>query len=214
MSRTTWAFTFAAALFALVLFAVFRVPAERERRRRLAGPPASLLTPPASLLTPPASAPPFTQPPPALPATSVQHAPATNGALAHEDIAEAIAAANRECREALERGDAQAYAAHFAEDAISLPGRGPIVRGREAIERAMAEAFRTTRLSGAFWETIDTRTNGSTAYETGTYAFFIAPGDERSRPQTLKGRYFVVWKRVGSGWKIAFDASQPGAPNA
>jgi len=198
MSRTTWAFTLAAALFALVLFAVLRVPAERERRRRLVGPP-----PPTG---PPAQ-------PPLL--EDLSHAaPAVNGALAYEEIADAIAAANRECREALERGDAQAYAAHFAEDAISLPGRGPIVRGREAIERAMAEAFRTTRLSGAFWETIDTRTNGSTAYETGTYAFFIAPGDERSRPQTLKGRYFVVWKRVGSGWKIAFDASQPGAPNA
>jgi ketosteroid isomerase-like protein len=75
----------------------------------------------------------------------------------------------------------------------------------------MAEAFRSARFGNAEWRTIDTRTKGSTAYETGTYAFVVFNSAERSRPQTLKGRYFVVWKRAAGCWKIAYDASQPGA---
>jgi uncharacterized protein (TIGR02246 family) len=185
MSRAAWAFTLAAALFAFVLFGVLRVPAYRERRRKLLD----------QLAPPPSPAPSAMPDPEAL----------------HAEIAAAIAEANRSCLAALERGDARAYASHFVEDAISLPARGPIVRGRAAIERAMAEAFRSARFGNAEWRTIDTRTNGSTAYETGTYAFVVFNSAERSRPQTLKGRYFVVWKRAAGGWKIAYDASQPGA---
>jgi uncharacterized protein (TIGR02246 family) len=140
--------------------------------------------------------------------------PAPNPADAHADpkvVRDAIDRANAECLAALEAGDAHGYAQHFADDSISLPGRGPMVRGRVAIEEAMEQAFEKVRFSEAEWETLETRYNGKTAYETGAYRFVVRPSG-RGTSQTMTGRYFVVWKKVGDQWKIAVDAAQPGAP--
>jgi uncharacterized protein (TIGR02246 family) len=126
-------------------------------------------------------------------------------------IREAINQANAACVAALEAGDAHAYVQAFAEDSVSLPGHGPIVRGRTAIEDAMAAAFRKVRFSEAAWETIETRYNGKTAYETGSYRFMVRPKG-RGPTQKTSGRYFVVWKKIGEEWKIMVDAAQPGAP--
>jgi uncharacterized protein (TIGR02246 family) len=126
-------------------------------------------------------------------------------------IRQAINRANAACIAALEAGDAHAYAQYFVDDSVSLPGRGPMVRGKVAIEEAMEEAFRKVRFSDAEWETIETRYNGKTAYETGAYKFVVRPTG-RGPAQKMSGRYFVVWKRVGDEWKIMVDAAQPGAP--
>jgi uncharacterized protein (TIGR02246 family) len=127
------------------------------------------------------------------------------------EIKATIDRANAECIAALERGDARAYARHFAEDSISLPGRGPMVVGRPAIEEAMSEAFSKVQFEDAEWRTLETRFQGKTAYETGAYKFVVKPFG-KGRAQEEAGRYFVVWKRVGDEWKIAVDAAQPGAP--
>jgi uncharacterized protein (TIGR02246 family) len=134
-----------------------------------------------------------------------------NGNADPKEVRAAINRANAECVAALEAGDAHAYAQHFADDSISLPGRGPMVRGRVAIEEAMEEAFGKVRFSDAEWETLETRYNGKTAYETGAYKFVVRPAG-RGTAQTLTGRYLVVWKKIGDQWKIAVDAAQPGAP--
>lgn len=128
-----------------------------------------------------------------------------------DEVKATIDRANAECLAALERGDARAYAKHFAEDSISLPGRGPMVVGRLAIEEAMSEAFNRVQFEQAEWRTLDTRFQGKTAYETGAYKFVVKPYG-KGRQQEETGRYFVVWKRVGDEWKIAVDAAQPGAP--
>jgi uncharacterized protein (TIGR02246 family) len=137
--------------------------------------------------------------------------PSANGNADPKEVRAAINRANAECLAALEAGDAHAYAQHFADDSISLPGRGPMVRGRVAIEEAMEDAFGKVRFSDAEWETLETRYNGKTAYETGAYKFVVRPAG-RGTTQTLTGRYFVVWKKIGDQWKIAVDAAQPGAP--
>ena len=126
-------------------------------------------------------------------------------------IRQAINRANAACIAALEAGDASAYAQYFADDSVSMPGRGPMVRGKVAIEEAMEAAFRKVRFSDAEWETIETRYNGKTAYETGAYRFVVRPTG-RGPAQKMSGRYFVVWKKVGDEWKIMVDAAQPGAP--
>jgi uncharacterized protein (TIGR02246 family) len=128
-------------------------------------------------------------------------------------IRQSIDRANAACVAALEAGDAHSYVQHFADDGVSLPGRGPMVRGKAAIEEAMEEAFRKVRFSEAEWETIETRYNGKTAYEAGAYKFVIRPTG-RGPAQKVSGRYFVVWKKVGDEWKIMVDAAQPGAPAA
>jgi uncharacterized protein (TIGR02246 family) len=127
------------------------------------------------------------------------------------EVKATIDRANAECVAALERGDAKAYARHFTEDSISLPGRGPMVLGRPAIEEAMSEAFNRVQFEDAEWRTLETRLQGRTAFETGAYKFVVRPYG-KGRPQEQAGRYFVVWKRVGDEWQIAVDAAQPGAP--
>ncbi len=127
------------------------------------------------------------------------------------EIKAAIDRANLECLDALERGDARAYARHFADDSISMPGHGPIVRGRSEIEEAMLDAFRKVQFSDAEWHTIETRYNGKTAFETGAYRFGVK-ANGKGRLQVMSGRYLVVWRREGTDWKIAIDAAQPGAP--
>ena len=127
------------------------------------------------------------------------------------DVATTIERRNRECVGALERGDAKAYVRDFTEETISMPGHGPIVRGRKAIESAIQEAFRRVRFLKAEMLSAETRVNGLTAYETGTYRFVVAPSDN-GREQTLTGRYLIVWKRIAEEWKIVVDAAQPGAP--
>jgi uncharacterized protein (TIGR02246 family) len=141
--------------------------------------------------------------------------PAPDRATAAEaevkDVRQSINTANAACVAALEAGDARAYAQFFADDGVSLPGRGPVVRGKTAIQDAMEQAFRKVRFSEAAWETLETRFNGKMAYEIGAYRFIVRPAG-RGPAQKMSGRYFVVWKQVGGDWKIMVDAAQPGAP--
>jgi uncharacterized protein (TIGR02246 family) len=122
----------------------------------------------------------------------------------------AIAQTNAALLEALHRSDPHGYAEQFAEDALSMPGFGPIVRGRGAIEAAMACTFAKLRFVEAEVTTIDTRVNGESVLETGSYRYVVAAAADGART-LLTGRYIIVWKRVGDCWKIALDAAQPGA---
>jgi uncharacterized protein (TIGR02246 family) len=122
----------------------------------------------------------------------------------------AIAKTNAALLEALHRSDPHGYAEQFTDDALSMPGYGPIVRGRGAIEAAMADTFAKIRFSEAEVSTIDTRVNGESVLETGSYRYVVAAEANGART-TLTGRYLIVWKRVGDRWKVALDAAQPGA---
>ena len=197
MSRTAWVLAFAALALGILWWL------SQKSQDRLESP-----------REPKENEPPRRREPTAGRARLSANRPATNGHPEHADPTEvrtAINRANAECLAALEAGDAHGYAQHFADDSISLPGRGPMVRGRVAIEEAMEEAFTKVRFSEAEWETLETRFNGKTAYETGAYKFVVRPAG-RGPAQKMTGRYFVVWKKVGDEWKIAVDAAQPGAP--
>ena len=122
----------------------------------------------------------------------------------------AIARATAAILEALHRSDPHAYAEHFADDALSLPGLGPIVRGRESIAAAMGATFAKIHFVEAEMSTLDARIEGDTVFETGRYRYVVS--NNRGHVQTLSGRYAIVWKRDGDRWKIALDAAQPGAP--
>ncbi len=122
----------------------------------------------------------------------------------------AIARTNERLLDALQRSDPAAYADNFAEDAVSMPGYGPIVRGREAIAAAMAHTFEKLRFAEVDVASLDMRQAGETILETGRYRYVLAARESGER-KTLTGRYVIVWKRVGDLWKIALDAAQPGA---
>ena len=74
----------------------------------------------------------------------------------------------------------------------------------------MACTFAKLRFVEAEVTTIDTRVNGESVLETGSYRYVVAAAADGART-LLTGRYIIVWKRVGDCWKIALDAAQPGA---
>ncbi len=133
-----------------------------------------------------------------------------SGAARSLGVHAAIAGTNERLLDALQRSDSNAYAENFSEDAISMPGYGPIVRGREAIATAMAHTFEKLRFAEVDVATLDMRQTGETVLETGRYRYVVAARESGER-QTLTGRYVIVWKRVGDRWKIALDAAQPSA---
>ncbi len=110
---------------------------------------------------------------------------------------------------ALRDSDAASFGATFVDDALAMPGSGPIVRGRAAIESAMAATLATFRFLEAEMSTVDLRLSGETAIETGHYRYLVS-GFAGGSPRTLVGRYAIVWKRDDRAWRIAFDGAQPG----
>lgn len=123
----------------------------------------------------------------------------------------AIARATASILDALHRSDPHAYAEHFVDDALSMPGLGPIVRGRQAIEASMDATFAKIRFIEAEMSTLDARIDGDTVLETGRYRYVVVM-NTTGNVQTLTGRYAIAWKRDRDAWKIAFDVAQPSAP--
>ena len=121
---------------------------------------------------------------------------------------EVIAAMTAGYLDSLLRGNAGAFAASYHDDGIAVPGTGGIVRGRGAIEKAMAASFSSLRFIEADMSTIDLRLSGETAVETGHYRFLVNAYPE-GVPRTLLGRYAIVWKRLAGEWRIILDVAQP-----
>ena len=94
--------------------------------------------------------------------------------------------------------DAAKLAGFYAEDAVYMPPNQPMVKGRANIEamfkKELQEGFTNLRLMP-----IESAIAGSQGFEAGT-ATLTAPGGRNEN-----GKYLVVFKRVGSDWKIAFD---------
>lgn len=100
--------------------------------------------------------------------------------------------------------DAAKIAACYTDDAEILSANMSPIRGRAAIE----SVFKFTNRPGHTLEfqTAELDVLGATAIEIGAYVRKLADGSTFAR-----GRYIVIWKRVGEEWKIHRDmfASQP-----
>lgn len=103
--------------------------------------------------------------------------------------------------DAVEAGDAEAYAALVSDDVVWIPPSGDPLHGRAAF-RAWLEPF-----VGAFGyemhlETSATHEAGDWAWETGSFRSVMTPLDGGT-PQEHRGRYFVLWHRDSDGvWRI------------
>ena len=114
----------------------------------------------------------------------------------------AVEQGNARFSEAIARGDAQAVAALYTEDAIMLPERGAMVKGRQAIgefwKTAMDGGVKSVTVT-----TLDVGANGDLAHEVGTVLLMI--NVEGRPPATASAKYVVVWKREADGWKMHRD---------
>ncbi len=114
----------------------------------------------------------------------------------------AIEQVNARFSEAIARGDAQAIAKLYTEDAILLPERGEMVKGRQAIgefwKTAMDGGVKSVTVT-----TLDVGGSGDLAHEVGTVLLTLQA--EGRPPATASAKYVVVWKREADGWKIHRD---------
>jgi ketosteroid isomerase-like protein len=94
---------------------------------------------------------------------------------------------------------------YFAEDGAMAPSEGAIIRGREAIRKAMAPSFETTGYS-LKWEPeyAEASEDGSLGY---TYGVYIRTSiDEDGNTVSGSGRYNSIWKKQkDSNYKIVLD---------
>jgi len=119
-----------------------------------------------------------------------------------------VEALNRQFMDAFARKDAVAMGLIYAEDALALPPGAVEVEGRAAIE-AMWKSFMALPISQFELKTADVDGNGDTAWEFGRYRMLQNDGSVADA-----GKYVVIWKMTGSGWKAFRDIWNSDAPSA
>ncbi len=121
---------------------------------------------------------------------------------ANAGVRKAIETTNKRFIEVFNTGDAVAVAGMYTSDARVLPPNSQTIEGRENIKTFWQE-FITMGVKVVKLETDQVETRGDTAYEIGRYILTIP----QTGGQTItdEGKYLVVWKRVGRGWKLAAD---------
>ncbi len=111
-----------------------------------------------------------------------------------------IESANERFVDAFAAGDAQRLASYYTSDGQALPPGGDVVSGHSAIT-GMWQAVMAMGVKRAELETVEVdEVADSTAIEQGRYRLFgegNAPIDH--------GKYLVVWRREGDGWKLHRD---------
>ena len=123
---------------------------------------------------------------------------AATAALAQDQAT--IAKLNNAWTAAFNKGDAQAVAAMYAEDAYVLPPGSDIVKGRAAIEVFWRQAAQ--QMGDAKLTTLDVLPLGrNAAREIGT----VTLKTKSQPPQEVVGKYAVVWRKIGGHWKLATD---------
>jgi ketosteroid isomerase-like protein len=125
--------------------------------------------------------------------------------LVKSSLSEEIGAANRRFMERFANGDIPGVADCYTEDAQFLVAHMEAIRGRAAIQALFKLGsgqghtlhFSTQELDGY----------GTTAVEIGEYT------RKQSNGQILdRGKYLVIWKRVGDDWKIHRDMINTSLP--
>jgi uncharacterized protein (TIGR02246 family) len=128
-------------------------------------------------------------------------AASATAAIAGAGLREAVEEAGRRHTDAWKRGDADAAAAMYTDDALLMFPSMETVRGRAAIHAFVGSVFSTTRIDRLDVTTEELDVHGDTAYERGTYSEAYTVQGQGAKQE--RGRYILVWKRQLDGaWKI------------
>jgi uncharacterized protein (TIGR02246 family) len=122
-----------------------------------------------------------------------------HGGAAMWDLRREIEHANAAFSAAFVAGDAAAVAGMYTEAARLLPPNGPIVDGRDAIERFWEGAM-ASGIKGVDLKTSEVEAFGDTAIESGAATLYAEHGVVADH-----GKYLVVWKQVEGRWKLHRD---------
>lgn len=101
--------------------------------------------------------------------------------------------------------DAATVASLYADDAVLMPQGVTMIKGRVAIQAAIAAMVGGGGIL-RFNPISEVDVTEGRAVAAGTYSVTI-PGPEgaTSAPQVVAAKYLTVFKRVGNDWKIAYD---------
>jgi len=102
--------------------------------------------------------------------------------------------------------DATLTTSFYADGASLLAPGAPLATGKDAIQKAWAGLMGTPGFALTFDPIkIEVSRGGDLAYELGEYQ--LTMNDKQGKPQTVKGKYVVVWGKQPSGaWKALVDA--------
>ena len=116
-----------------------------------------------------------------------------------EDVRAAIEAANKQFQDAAAKGDGAGLAALYTPDAQLLPAGSDVVSGTASIQKFW-QGVVDSGIRGATLKTVEVEGHGMVAHEVGQYELRDQTG------KTLdKGKYVVIWKKVGTQWKLHRD---------
>jgi uncharacterized protein (TIGR02246 family) len=104
---------------------------------------------------------------------------------------------------AFNKGDHEAVAAHYTEDAAVLPPEAARIDGRLNIQKFWKGAIEAG-LADLTLKAVEVEASGDWAFEVGELSF-SAPGTGSAR-STASGKYIVVWKKEADGtWRLYRD---------
>ena len=97
-------------------------------------------------------------------------------------------------------------ASFYAENAVVMAPGMAAVKGRDAIQQALAGMMQDPNFALSFTPTkIVVAKSGDQAYELGDFS--MTNSDKKKKPSTLKATYVVVWgKQMDGAWKALVDA--------
>jgi uncharacterized protein (TIGR02246 family) len=120
----------------------------------------------------------------------------------------AIDASNKKFSDGAAKHDASIMAAAYTEDGEAFPPNSDVVKGRPALQK-MWQSVLDSGITGIELNTSEVEADGNLAYEVGTYAMKTKDGKVADR-----GKYCVVWKRVGGQWLLHRDIWSTSLPEA
>src|SRR5262245_59225908 len=124
----------------------------------------------------------------------------------------AIRAAVKDWSAAAAAKDPEKFAAFYADDAMVMLEGAPLISGKPAIVEALTPMMKADPNFALKFETtkVEVARSGDIAYETGTHEI-TTTNAKTKKASPVKGKYVVVWKKVGGTWKAAVDAPMSGA---
>jgi ketosteroid isomerase-like protein len=100
--------------------------------------------------------------------------------------------------------DVDATASFYADDGSVYPQNSPVATGKENVKKVWASMFGIPGFSISWAPTgAGVSKGGDLGWTAGTYQLSMNGPD--GKPVSDKGKYVVVWKKVGGKWKAAHD---------
>jgi ketosteroid isomerase-like protein len=113
-----------------------------------------------------------------------------------------IDAADAKFVAAFNTGDAGGIAQLYTENANALPPGAPMAKGRAAIEAVWQSAIQAG-VKNLSLKALQVDQFGNAAREIGQFSL----DEPNAQKQTVhvEGKYVVLWRRIGGGWKLDTD---------